>query len=478
VAEVTRSCISHAQRHRLFCSLLAVGLVVRVIAWLAYQPALFLSGDSFSYLTGTLKRPNPIRPLGYPVLLHALLLVPNLAVVTAVQHLFGLATGVLVYALLRRLGAGAVLASVCAAPVLLDGYMVDIEQYLLAESMFILLVTAALVLLTWRSRPSVAWCAAAGGLLGAAALTRSVGLALIAPVLLYCLCRWFGVVRIAVVAFGFLLPVVGYALWFGSVYGQIGITETDGYFLYGRVSTFADCSAWHVPPAQRPFCFPEPRSRRPNPNYYIWVRWSASRSHERPFALNNELRRFAVDAIRHQPVAYVSTILGDVGHYASPGRSTGRWDAPLKHWRFQYASGIRHIPRTLSMVRRFGGSYSVHDSLAAVLRAYQTVVYVQGPILAAALLAGLAAALVGRPVATGQRTLRSESLLFALVGLTPLLAAAATTMFEYRYLLPTIPPLCLAAGTAGIVAQSRWPSSAWRHRSSKPVVTAGEGVTP
>jgi hypothetical protein len=476
VTGAPRWCISLAGRHRLFSVMLAAGLVLRVMAWLAYQPVLFLSGDSYSYVSSGLGRPNPIRPLGYPLLLHSLLWVHTLAVVPAVQHLFGLATAVLVYALLRRLGAGAVLASLCAAPLLLDGFLIDIEQYLLAESMFILLVTGSLVLLVWRSRPSLIDCAGAGGLLGAAALTRSVGIVLIAPALLYCALRWFGVLRIALVTFGFVLPVVAYALWFGSVYGRIGVTEYDGYFLYGRVSTFADCSTWRVPAAQRFLCFPEPLSRRPGPNYYIWTKWSTPRYRGRRFALNSELRRFALEAMRHEPEAYVSTIIGDLLHYASPGRNTDRWNAPLVHWRFQDASGIHHRRRTLRVVRRFGGSFSVNDSLAALLRAYQGVVYVQGPMLAAALLAGLAAALVGRPASDGQRRLRAESLLFALVGLTPLIAAAATTVFEYRYVLPTIPPLCLAAGTAGIVARSRWTTSTWRHKPPKKVaLSVGAG---
>ena len=462
LARIPRWLAELAGRHRLFSLVLAVGLVLRVVAWLAYQPLLFLSGDSYSYVSSGLGRPNPIRPLGYPLLLHVLLWVHTLAAVSAMQHLFGLATAVLVYALLRRLGAGAVLASLCAAPLVLDGYLIDIEQYLLAESMFILLVTGSMVLLVWRGRPSLVDCAGAGGLLGAAALTRSVGIVLIAPALLYCALRWFGVLRIALVTFGFVLPVVGYALWFGSVYGRIGVTEYDGYFLYGRVSTFADCSTWRVPAAQRFLCFPEPLSRRPGPNHYIWSKWSTPRYRGRRFALNSELRGFALEAIRHEPEAYVSTIVGDLLHYASPGRNTDRWDAPLVHWRFQYASGIDHISRRLRVVRRFGGSYSVNDSLAALLRHYQAVVYVQGPILAAALLAGLAAALVGRPASEGRRRLRAESLLFALVGLTPLTAAAATTVFEYRYVLPTIPPLCLAAGTAAIVAHSRWTTSRWR----------------
>ncbi|MDX6524274.1 MAG: hypothetical protein QOI17_1787, partial [Gaiellales bacterium] len=378
----------------------------------------------------------------------------TLTAVPAVQHLFGLATAVLCYALLRKLGAGAVVASLCAAPLLLDGYLLDIEQNLLAESMFILLVMGGLALLVWRHRPSPLACAAAGGLLGAAALTRTVGMVLIVPVLLFVLLRWFGLVRIALVTLGFALPLVAYALWFGATWGHFGVTKHDGYFLYGRVSTFADCSAWRVPADQRFLCFGRPPSQRPNPNHYVWADWGAPRYKRHPFALDGKLRQFALEAIRHQPVAYASTILGDLAHYASPGHTTNIWDTPLIHWRFQTTGRTHNKGLTKRVVQKYGGTQSVNRTLAELLRGYQAVVFVQGPMLAAAVLAGLAAALVGRS-AGHDRRLRAESLLFALVGVLMPATAAATTMFDYRYVLPAIPPLCLAAGTAVTVARSR-----------------------
>ena len=94
--------------HRLFAVLLVAAAAVRVLVQIAYRPALFFYGDSFAYLENAAKlQPEPIRPTGYPALLRAVLVVHDLAAVPAVQHLLGLATGVLVYALVRRLGAGA-----------------------------------------------------------------------------------------------------------------------------------------------------------------------------------------------------------------------------------------------------------------------------------------------------------------------------------------------------------------------------------
>ena len=471
--------VSLAGRHRLLTALLVVGAAIRLLAWLALQPVLFYYGDSYVYLDDAVRlTPNPTRPIGYPLLVHLLLPFHNLAVIPAVQHVFGLVTAVVCYALLRRLGGGPVLAaSVAAVPVLFDAYLIDLEQYLLAETMFILLMMTALALLVWRARPSFAACALSGALLGSAALTRTVGLTLIVPVLLYCILRWFGVARIALVVAGFAIPLVSYAAWYDSHWNTFSLTGYDGYFLYGRVSTFANCADWHVTSVQRQFCFRGPPSTRHNPNYYVWQKWTNRHLRHtehtgplKPFAMNSALRTFSVDAIEHQPVAYARTILGDVVHYVSPGHWTNRFDTPSTHWVFPnniHATG-RLMERRIS-IKRHGGTLAVQSTLASVLRAYQKVVFVQGPLLALAFLAGLAAAAVGRPA--GGRRLRAEALLFSLAGLSLPATAAATTMFDYRYALPAIPPLALAAGTAVLVGESR--VRAWRT-----VRQAGTAVSP
>ena len=48
-----------------------------------------------------------------------------------------------------------------AAPVLFDAYQLDIEQHILSEALFSLLVAGGLVVLLWRARPSLAACAVA-----------------------------------------------------------------------------------------------------------------------------------------------------------------------------------------------------------------------------------------------------------------------------------------------------------------------------
>ena len=81
------------------------------------------------------------------------------------------------------------------------------------------------------------------------------------------------------------------------------MTRHDGYFLYGRVSTFANCSNWNVPPAQRGLCFQGPPGQRHNPNFYVWHEWSGPKYHRHPFGLDSELRSFSLAAIEHEPTA-------------------------------------------------------------------------------------------------------------------------------------------------------------------------------
>ena len=66
--------------HWVFCALCAAGAVLRALAQVGFEPALFFF-DSFTYLEDAFgPRPDTARPLGYSVLvLRPLLLLHNLA---------------------------------------------------------------------------------------------------------------------------------------------------------------------------------------------------------------------------------------------------------------------------------------------------------------------------------------------------------------------------------------------------------------
>ena len=102
-------------RHWLFVALIAAGIALRVLAWFAYQPALFF-GDSFRYLDNV----GTYDPAGLTIGYELFVLTPTLAVdglelVTALQHLAGVASAIALYALAMRLGVNRWLAALGAA---------------------------------------------------------------------------------------------------------------------------------------------------------------------------------------------------------------------------------------------------------------------------------------------------------------------------------------------------------------------------
>ena len=98
-----------------------------------------------------------------------MLLVGNLTVVAAVQHLAGLALGAALYVILLRRGTNRWLAALAAAPVLLDAYQVQIEQMIMPDVWFEVLLVAGLGLLLWRPVLSMPVAAVAGLILGSSA---------------------------------------------------------------------------------------------------------------------------------------------------------------------------------------------------------------------------------------------------------------------------------------------------------------------
>jgi hypothetical protein len=437
--------------HLPFAVLLLAGVVLRVVVASTYRPLLFY-GDSYSYL-GVAKQPFVpfYRPAGYPWFLYPWYHLHALGAVPWIQHLVGVGVAVAVYALLRRLGVGPWLGALAAAPVLLDAYQLDIEQFLLAEALFEALVVGAIVAAMWSKRPSIPAAAVAGALLAAAGLTRTVGLVLIMPLLLYLAVKRVGVLRFGAAVTAFAVPLVLYASWYHADRGRYEVTGADGYFLYGRVATFATCSHLPLQGDEWILCDTRPTERRPSANAYIW-------GHHAPLQLlvegtkatrSSVLLDFSLRVIRHQPGAYAATVLGDVGHYFAPGRHTGRHDEPVAMWRFSDRFPIRHRVHD-TLPPRYGGPpgprRNVVGGAAPFLISYQRFAFTPGPLLALGLLLGLVG-IVGRRRGSPRR-MRAEPVTLAVLGLLVLLVPAATAMFDYRYLLPSL-PLLPAAGALG-----------------------------
>src|SRR5688500_14723511 len=161
-------------RHWPLLAVLVLAVLARAVVAVAYAPALMFP-DSWSYIGAAYgdSHLGGIRPPGYGLAMFALDKVtgPSLGVVTALQHVAGLGVGVIVYALLLRLGTGRPIATVAAAIVLLDGYTIALEQHILAETFTTAAMVASVALLvTTRAALPLA---VAGVLLAIAVLMRT-----------------------------------------------------------------------------------------------------------------------------------------------------------------------------------------------------------------------------------------------------------------------------------------------------------------
>ena len=114
--------------HRLMVIAVGLSLVPRLLAALAFRPAVF-TPDSFYYLAeGVHLSPGITNPSGYPIFLRFLEPFHSLLLITSAQHLMGIATAIVAYAVLRHWDVppwGAVLA---ACPTLFDSRQVALES--------------------------------------------------------------------------------------------------------------------------------------------------------------------------------------------------------------------------------------------------------------------------------------------------------------------------------------------------------------
>ena len=205
------------RRHWVLALLIAAGLVLRVVAQFAYEPALLFI-DSKKYLYGTdfsLGAWGSFDPVGYTLLvLKPVLMFGNLGLVAVLQHVLGLGMAVALYIVMLRRGVVRWLAALAVAPVLLDAYQLNAEQTIMPDVLFEALLVAGIVLLLWYPRPTLALVILAGLAFGTSAPVRQVGEALILPALIYVLAAardWRTRLLQGAALFAcFALPIVGY----------------------------------------------------------------------------------------------------------------------------------------------------------------------------------------------------------------------------------------------------------------------------
>ncbi len=431
--------------HRPFVVALILAAAVRMLVSLAFTPALMTS-DGPRYLSFIdTYAPARDRVVGYTVLvLHPLSRVTeDLVAVTSVQHLMGLATAVLLYVLLRHWGVGRWLATLATLPVLFDAMQLVLEHAPLSDTPFVLLVTAGLVVLGWRRRPTPALALAAGLLLGLAVTVRQVGLPLVLAGVAFCLLAghgWRARLGIAAVfALGFVVPVGAYMTWYYDEHGVYALSEVDGKSAYMRTTSFVDCSELSVPEYQRVLCPPEPRGQRLDPSLYGWgVAPRTSLVNPPPGTSNSQaLRQFARSAIGQQPEGYAGVVARDVALNFDV-RRTDRFGLDTA-WKWRFGTYVDLEPDTWTgpaFDAHGGEQLTTHRPYADLVVAYQRVGYLPGPLLLGCLVLGLLGGLGWRRARHADA--RWVGLLLTVSGLVLIVVPAVTAQFVWRYQLPAL----------------------------------------
>jgi len=489
-----RQIIPAARRHWLMTAVLLAGLVLRVIAQITYRPAL-LYIDTLKYLYNAWPGTDP---LGYKGVLKAILLVGNLQLVTAVQHLVGLGMGVAIYAVLVRRGVPRWLSALAAAPVLLDAYELQNEQTIMPDLWFDALMLVALVVLLWQPRPTRRAIALAGIALGLSVTIGQATEILILPAVIYLAIAvggWWRKLRaVALMCVTFALPIVLYMSGSALFTGHFWLSRAGTSQLYGRAAEAADCATLKVPSYERSLC-PTAKQKALGADGLDHDASSPLQLYVAPAGMSQSkvISSFIHAVLVQQPLRVLEGTATDSARLFEVTRVTTPGDTPISRWQFQttypsYENYIRTNPQGVIILGlkvqnpppdfayqplspAMGGKATVIRPLADFLHAYQLDGgYTPGPLYLAATVLGLAGTLSlirlrrkrrrGQPASAAppppDRELALACSLFFMSAVAILLVSDFTE-FSWRYQLPaimTLPPAG-ALGVAVLLARFR-----------------------
>ena len=434
------------------------GAILRALTMAAYSPAL-LFPDSWGYiatgLTGSFVGLPTIHPVGYPLLIRLLTLPDrSLAELVAFQHLAAIGVGIAIYVALIRAWLPRWAATAAAALVLLDGYSITLEQYVMSDTFFTVAMVLALLVLVWpqlgftRPRPPLVGRAVVAGLLVAvASLIREVAPFTIPVVLVYFVWThsgWRPLVAFVVAA---VLPLLVYSGLIDNRFQVFGMTATPGWTLYGRVAGFADCTGVKLEPRARRLCETSAqRASHPSaPDWYIWgpspaqrLFHPATQSVSQVAPTNQVLESFSRTMILQHPLDFADVSLSDFLRYFTPA-ATAYNDAVSATSLPHSTAAEAHSAATQR--RDLPGLKLKLRSPAEFVRGYRSFMHVPRPVLALLALAALLAVCLRVP---GRR----EIFLLAGSAVMILLGTSASGGFALRYLLPAVPLLAIGGGIA------------------------------
>jgi hypothetical protein len=464
------SVVGLVRRHWLFSLVLAVAVLPRLVAMLGFRPAMLFRLDTFDYLWGAVHlSPNVINPSGYSLFLWLLLPFHSLVLVVVLQHLMGLGVATMVYGVLRHYRLPAWGATLAATPILFDPEQIMIEHLIMADMLAMFLMVGAFAVLLLRDLPSLWRSATAGVLMGAATIVRPTVLPLVILIPIYLLIRRVGWRRAGAALVAGLLPVLTYMSWFAAVHGTFNMSNSNGLFLWSRTMSFAHCQVIKPPADLQELCpdaQPGPLARadpalRRLPKRYLWNHqiwaWRNTTSGFVPDdaaftrANNERALRFAILAIKAQPAAYAKTIGEEVIEPFTKTDNTLRFpviapsSSDLAPYNLRYAIGtIKAYTGSDQGVSRYLGYHfgtrTVHP-YNVLMNKYQHILYLPGPVFGLIVLTGLVGILIPR-----RRS--SAAVLLWVSAVIIMVLPTAEHEYTYRYVIPAVPLVCMAAALA------------------------------
>lgn len=474
--------------HWLASIVIAAGVALRVLAQMAYHPAIIYI-DTLKYLYDAWPGSDPV---GYKVPLKLILLFGDLGTVEVIQHLLGIAIAVTMYLVMVRRGLPRWLSALAIAPVMLDAYQVQVESMIMPDIWFEALVVAGLAVLLWRPVPTVRLAMIGGALLGASTGIREVGEVLIIPALIYVVAMrggWRKIIQnAAAVTSAFVLAVLFYLSADYQLAGHFYVSRSSASLTYGRMASVANCATLRLPVIERPLC-PTKAQQAMGPdwldhNFGSPLRNYSSKLPVKLWPVENQLvAHFNRSVERQQPTRVLSGIWHDsvklfaIGRYTSPG------DTPIIRWQFQrnfpteqygpWVSvhnnaiwldiGTLQYSTPTRLNPAYGGAPEVSTPIAAFLRWYQIHGgYTPGPLYLLCVIVGLAGSVLAfmrRPRALAARPVALACLLFYATGVI-VLGVSDLFEFTWRYQIPAIItlPVAGALGIGALVRAARKPS--------------------
>jgi hypothetical protein len=473
------------RHHRLFTVLVVLATGVRVLATLAFRPALFIP-DSFDYMhDGVHLVMEQLRPAGYPILLFVLQPFHSLLLVTTLQHLMGIGAGIIVYGMLRYWGLPAWGGALAAAPTLFDARQIALESYILPDAVFGFAILVAVALLLTKRTPATWSCVASGLLLAWVSVLRGNGAPVMLAMLAFMLIRRVGWRACCAGVAAFAIPLAAYVAVFDAQFGQLDVTNSTGIFLWSRTMSFANCAVIKPPPDLRPLCPDRQAVTAPRvtawsvpallneqtPGAYLWSErvWWRHDAHPGINAYNNQLgMRFALAAIKAQPLGYLRVTAQGVlltflatdraDNYLSLNFTTGPVVSAPSASYLSYLRGYAHVTSNTHPVQPY----------AYFIYLYQLPVWFPGVVFFVVMMIGLVG--VGRQ----WRRWGGPAALPWAVAAIGLVVPVALAQYLYRYAITAVPLACLAAGLAFARLDGvPWPAPARRRPPAPPASVNG-----